>query len=123
MKKTFLVVYERGRKNYGGFAVDVNGCGGLGYTVEGVRADLRAGLELYMETCIELGRPLPEPTSNTVTLPIEGETDTTVTYVVERLTIKMPNAKTSSLKTPNGKITPKNKVKRDLTNQSRRGGL
>src|SRR5580693_4188321 len=93
MKKTFLVVYEKGRKNYGGFAPDVPGCGGLGYTLKGVRADLRAGIRLYMDTCVELGKPLPEPTNNTVTLPIEGETDPKVSYFVERLTIKMPKIK------------------------------
>jgi len=93
MKKTFLVVYEKGRKNYGGFAPDVPCCGGLGYTLKGVRADLRAGIKLYMDTCVELGKPLPEPTNNTVTLPIEGEKDRKITYHVERLTIKMPKIK------------------------------
>jgi len=98
MKKSFLVVYEKGRKNYGGFAPDVPGCGGLGYTLKGVRADLRAGIKLYMDTCLELEKPLPEPTNNTVTLPMEGETNPKVSYYVERLTIKIPKMKNSKLK-------------------------
>jgi predicted RNase H-like HicB family nuclease len=95
MKKTFLVVYEKGRKNYSGFAPDVGGCGGLGDTLEEVRADLQFALELYMNTCVEFGYALPEPVSNSVTLPIEGETDPKVTYVVERLSVNMPKPKTS----------------------------
>ncbi len=90
MKKTFLVVFEKGKKNYSGFAPDVSGCGGLGDTLDEVRADLQFGLELYMDACIEMGYPLPEPQATTVTLPIEGETDPKTTYVVEHLSVKMP---------------------------------
>ncbi len=93
MKKTFLVVYEKGRKNYSGFAPDVSGCGGLGNTLEEVRADLQFAIELYMETCIEFGYELPEPVTQSVTVPIEGETDPKVTYVVERLSVTMPKPK------------------------------
>lgn len=95
MKKTFLVVYEKGRKNYGGFAPDVPGCISLGDTLDEIRANLLEALQLYMDTAAELGYPLPEPTSSTVTVPIEGEKDTKITYVVERLTVNVPrvNAK------------------------------
>lgn len=89
MKKTFLVVYEKGRRNYSGFAPDVSGCGSLGDTLEEMRANLREALELYMETSIEFGYALPEPKTQTVTLPIEGETDPKTTYVVEHLTISV----------------------------------
>jgi predicted RNase H-like HicB family nuclease len=94
MKKTFLVVYEKGKKNYGGFAPDVPGCISLGDTLEEMRANLKEALELYMETAVELGYPLPEPTSNSITLPIAGETDPKTIYVVEHLTVKVPIAKT-----------------------------
>ncbi len=90
MKKTFLVVYEKGRKNYSGFAPDVEGCGSIGATLEEMRINLREALELYMETSAELGYPLPEPSIQTVTLPVEGETDPKTTYVVEHLTISVP---------------------------------
>ncbi len=90
MKKTFLVVYEKGRRNYSGFAPDVEGCGSLGDTLEDMRANLREALELYMETLVEFGYPLPEPTTLKVTVPIEGETDPKTTYVVEHLTISVP---------------------------------
>ena len=93
MKKTFLVVYEKGKKNYGGFAPDVPGCISLGDTLEEIRTNLAEALQLYMDTSVELGYPIPEPTSNGVKLPIEGETDPNTTYVVERLTVNIPGAK------------------------------
>ncbi len=93
MKKTFLVVYEKGKKNYGGFAPDVSGCISLGGTVDEIRANLREALELYMETAVELGYPLPEPATTHITLPIQGETDPKTTYVVEHLTISTPRPK------------------------------
>ena len=93
MKKTYLVVYEKGKKNYGGFAPDVPGCGSLGETLDEIRVNLLEALQLYMDTAVELGYPVPEPTSNSVTLPIEGETDPKVTYVVERLTVNVPHAR------------------------------
>ncbi len=98
MKKTFLVVYEKGKKNYGGFAPDVPGCISLGDTLEEIRANLLEALQLYMDTAAELGYSLPEPTSKTITLPIEGETDPKVTYVVEHLTVKIPRARAAKTK-------------------------
>jgi predicted RNase H-like HicB family nuclease len=94
MKKTFLVVYEKGKKNFGGFAPDVPGCISLGDTLEEIRANLHEALQLYMDTAVELGYPVPEPTSTSVTLPIEGETNPKVTYVVERLTVNVSLPKT-----------------------------
>jgi predicted RNase H-like HicB family nuclease len=93
MKKTYLVVYEKGRRNFSGFAPDVSGCGSIGKTLEDVRANLHEALQFYMDTAVELGYPIPEPTSTTVTLPIEGENDPKTTYVVERLTVNVPRAR------------------------------
>jgi predicted RNase H-like HicB family nuclease len=98
MKKTYLVVYEKGKKNYGGFAPDVSGCVSLGDTIEDIRANLTEALQLYMDTAVELGYPIPEPTSTTITLPIEGETDPKVSYVVEHLTVNIPRAKATKRK-------------------------
>jgi predicted RNase H-like HicB family nuclease len=111
MKKTFLVVYEKGRKNYGGFVPDVPGCISLGATLDEIRANLHEALQLYMDTAVELGYPIPEPTSSTVTLPVEGETDPKVTYVVERLAINVPRAKA-----PKSKL---HKMKKPATSKRR----
>lgn len=109
MKKTFLVVYEKGKRNYGGFVPDVPGCISLGDTLDDIRVNLKEALHLYMETAVELGYPIPEPTQNQVALPIEGETDPKTVYVVEHLTIKVPMAKTTKPTALNDKKTPANK--------------
>ncbi len=93
MKKTYLVVYEKGKKNYGGFAPDVPGCISLGDTLDEIRANLAEALQLYMDTSAEFGYPIPEPTSNGIKLPIEGESDPNTTYVVEHLTVNVPAAR------------------------------
>ena len=108
MKKSFLVIYEKGRKNYGGFAPDVSGCISLGDTLDDIRANLLEALQLYMDTAAELGYPLPEPATTHVTLPIEGETDLRTTYVVERLTVNVPRPKTAKARSrETKKPTPK----------------
>ena len=95
MKRTFLVVYEKGKKNYGGFAPDVAGCGSLGGTLEEIRANLKEALQLYMDYSAETGRPIPEAKTTHVTLPIDGEPDPNMTYVVERITVNIPTQKSS----------------------------
>ncbi len=110
MKKTFLVVYEKGKTNYSGFAPDVEGCGSMGDTLEEMRVNLREALELYMETSTELGYNLPEPTVRTVTLPIEGETDPNTTYVVEHLTISAPRPRTKGSSATRSSKTPRRRA-------------
>ena len=109
MKKSFLVVYEKGRKNYSGFAPDVPGCGSLGKTLEDMRLNLTEALELYMDTAIELGLPLPEPVTSTVTLPIEGELDPKTTYVVEHLRVKVPSSWSTTRRPTHAKQTSKSR--------------
>jgi predicted RNase H-like HicB family nuclease len=95
MKKTFLVIYEKGRKSFSGFAPDVAGCGSAGDTLDETRDNLRSALELYMQVSVERGLSLPEPAAETVTLPLEGEIDPKTTYVVEHLTINVPGSKSA----------------------------
>lgn len=115
MKKTFLVVYEKGKRNYSGFAPDVEGCGSMGDTLEAMRANLREALELYMEASIEYGYELPEPKTQTVTLPIKGETDPKTTYVVEHLTISLPRRRKTRTPAPHAARTAKPAKRRALT--------
>ncbi len=90
MKRTFLVVYEKGPKNYSGFSPDIPGCGSMGDTLEEMRANLTEAIDLYIDGCIEFGEPLPEPTAKSITLPLEGEADPHAEYVVEWLTVNIP---------------------------------
>jgi predicted RNase H-like HicB family nuclease len=112
MKKIFLVVYEKSRKNYSGFAPDVPGCGSMGDTLEDIRANLHKALQLYIDTSAELGYTLPEPATHAVTLPIEGETDLKTTYVVERMAVSFPRPKATRTRTSRTKVAPKRSTKR-----------
>jgi predicted RNase H-like HicB family nuclease len=105
MKKKFLVVYEKGKKNYGGFAPDVPGCFSLGDTLAEIRANLLEALQLYIDTAMDLGHRLPVPTSKSVTLPLEGDNDPNTGYVVEHLTVNIPRSRTSKAKS--GAATPR----------------
>jgi predicted RNase H-like HicB family nuclease len=93
MKKTYWVVYEKGKKNYGGFAPDVPGCISLGDTLDEIRANLTEALQLYVDTAAELGYPIPEPTSTGITIPLESEPGQKASYVVEQLTVNIPRAR------------------------------
>jgi len=93
MKKTYWVVYEKGKKNYGGFAPDVPGCISLGDTLEDIRANLAEALQLYMDTAVELDYPIPEPTSKGITISLESEPGQKASYVVEQLTVNIPRTR------------------------------
>lgn len=100
MKRTYLVVYEKGKRNYSGFAPDVPGCGSTGKSIEEMRINLREALELYMKTSLSFGDALPESVTTSITLPLEGELDPNTAYVVEHLAVTLPELKLSRTKSP-----------------------
>ncbi len=97
MKRNYLVVYEKGRKNFSGFVPDLPGCASAGETLEEMRCNMREALEGYLQVSIDFGDDIPLPSSETITLPIQGELDPKTTYVVEFISIAVPR-KTSSHK-------------------------
>ena len=99
MKRAYLVIYEKGKRNYSGFAPDVPGCASVGATIEEMRTNLREALELHMQTSLEYGDPLPEATTASITLPLEGELDPNAAYVVEHLRVTIPKPKPTRVKT------------------------
>ena len=90
MKQSYLVVYEKGRKNFSGFVPDVPGCASAGETLEEMRANMKEALEGFMEVSADYGDVLPTPSIESITLPIAGELDPKTTYIFEFMTIKMP---------------------------------
>jgi predicted RNase H-like HicB family nuclease len=98
MKKTYWVVYEKGKNNYGGFSPDVPGCISLGDTLDEIRVNLAEALQLYIDTAVELGYPIPEPTSKGITIPLDSESGQKASYVVEQLTINIPRVKATKRK-------------------------
>jgi predicted RNase H-like HicB family nuclease len=91
MTKKFLVVYEHGKRNYGGFAPDVPGCFSTGKTLTKIRGMMRESLEAHLNWLASDGDPMPSPvTTNFDFAAIDdpgGEVDH---YVVEWMEIEVP---------------------------------
>jgi predicted RNase H-like HicB family nuclease len=95
MKQRFLVVYEHGKRNYGGFAPDIPGCCSTGKTLKKMREMMREALEFHLEGMAEDGDLMPHPVTVSVDFKEmdeieEGEVDH---YVVEWLEIEVPISK------------------------------
>jgi predicted RNase H-like HicB family nuclease len=93
MKQRFLVVYEHGMRNYGGFAPDIPGCCSTGKTLTKIRSLMREALETHLEWMASDGDPMPLPVTtsfdfSTIDDP-DGEVDH---YVVEWMEIGVPVA-------------------------------
>ena len=89
MKQRFLVIYEHGKRNYGGFAPDIPGCGSLGKTLSEMRRMMREALKAHLALMAEDGEELPKPVTTSFDF---GEiADESVDhYVVEWLEIEVP---------------------------------
>ena len=91
MKQRFMVVYEHGKQNYGGFAPDVPGCISTGKTLSKIRSMMREALESHLEFMAADGDPMPVPATTNFDLSTiddpNGEVDH---YVVELMEIEVP---------------------------------
>ena len=96
--KTFLVVYEKGSKNFSGYAPDITGCIAIAKTLPTMRAALRGALEAHLWLADD-GDPIPAA-SETVTVDMEPDPEFPQPrgyyVVVEKLSISMPKSKTSN---------------------------
>lgn len=57
----FLVVIEKGERNYGAYSPDLPGCVAVGDTVEEVTRNMREAIEMHLQGMIEDGEPIPTP--------------------------------------------------------------
>lgn len=90
MTREYLVVYEKGEKNWSAFSPDVPGCGSLGDTVEETRANMREALELYLNETAKAGEPIPEATTTSVDFTEFDPGHEAKQYVVEWLRVSLP---------------------------------
>jgi predicted RNase H-like HicB family nuclease len=88
-----MVIYERGKRNYSGFAPDVPGCVSTGKTLDEMRAMMKEPLEFHFEGMAHDGDPIPEPVTKSIALPFEDESEGVLGYFVEWLDITLPKAK------------------------------
>ena len=63
MSNRYLVVIEKGERNYSAFSPDVPGCVATGKTVEITIDSMRSALEFHIEAIIENGENVPQPKS------------------------------------------------------------
>ncbi|MBK9215384.1 MAG: type II toxin-antitoxin system HicB family antitoxin [Chloracidobacterium sp.] len=61
MKNRYLVVIEKGARNYSAFSPDVPGCIATGRTIEETIDSMRDALEFHIEGMIENGETVPAP--------------------------------------------------------------
>lgn len=61
MRNRYLVVIEKGDRNYSAFSPDVPGCIATGKTVEETLDSIRSALEFHIEGMVENGEVVPKP--------------------------------------------------------------
>jgi predicted RNase H-like HicB family nuclease len=64
--RAYLVVYEKGARNWSAFSPDIPGCGSMGDALEDTRANMREAVELYLAETVKAGEPIPEASTTVV---------------------------------------------------------
>lgn len=59
----YLVVVEKGKKSYGAYVPDLPGCAAVAETRREVMKLIREGISLHIESLLEAGEDIPEPSS------------------------------------------------------------
>lgn len=91
MKQKFLVVYEHGKRNYGGFAPDIPGCISTAKTLVEMRRLMREALETHLQFMASDGDSMPAPQTTAFDFSPEDDPNREVDhYVVEWLEINVP---------------------------------
>ena len=91
MTKEYLVVYEKGEKNWSAFSPDIPGCGSLGDNLEETRANMREAMELYLEETVMSGELIPEATATKIDFEEFDPGHETKQYMIEWLSISLPH--------------------------------
>jgi len=66
----FLVIIEKGRRNFGAYVPVLPGCAVVAETREEVLRLIREAIKLHLESLRESGDPVPEPSSTTETVQV-----------------------------------------------------
>jgi len=59
----YAMIIERGDRNFSAYLPDLQGCIATGKTIDEVRQNMAAAIELHLAGMREDGLPIPEPTS------------------------------------------------------------
>ena len=62
--RRFAVVYEKAESNWAAYVPDLPGCITMGSTPEETKHNIRDAIELHLVAMLEVGEPIPVPTSD-----------------------------------------------------------
>ena len=62
--RRFAVVFEKAESNWAAYVPDLPGCITTGSTLEETKYNIREAIELHLESMLEVGEPIPIPTSD-----------------------------------------------------------
>lgn len=89
LRRRYLVVYERGKRNFSGFVPDVPGCVSCGTTLKQMREMLTEALEFHLSSFLCDGEPIPDAITTSFDFgEFVGEPGEAEYYVVEWLTVR-----------------------------------
>ena len=60
-ERGYLIVIERGARNYGAWAPDLPGCVAVGDTIQECEREMREAILFHIEGLRQEGEPVPEP--------------------------------------------------------------
>jgi predicted RNase H-like HicB family nuclease len=62
--RRFAVVFEKAESNWAAYVPDLPGCITTGSTLQETKRNIREAVELHLEAMLEVGEPIPVPTSD-----------------------------------------------------------
>jgi predicted RNase H-like HicB family nuclease len=61
--KEYPVIFERAGDNYSAYVPDLPGCITTGKTLDETAQNIKEAISLYIDTLLDDGQPIPEPTA------------------------------------------------------------
>ena len=93
MKEHYLVIIEKGAKNFSAYSPDIPGCIATGKTVEDTVRNMREAIDFHLEDLCEQGELPPEPLGWTAYADeIETDSGDIFTFIPIELPAPMPLA-------------------------------
>ena len=62
--RRYAVVFEKAESNWAAYVPDLPGCITTGSTLQETKRNIREAIELHLEAMLEVGEPIPAPTSD-----------------------------------------------------------
>ena len=62
--RRYAVVFEKAESNWAAYVPDLPGCITTGSTLQETKRNIREAIELHLEAMLEVGEPIPVPTSD-----------------------------------------------------------